>query len=392
MEFKLNKSQKEIQKAAWEFARGEFDKERIIDLSKEQKIPDNIIKKSGELGFIGIHYSEEVDGGGMGLFEHILVCETFCRKDSTLGSALMFSGYAAECILRAGEKNLKEKFLPQIVDGQLTSTGAFLEPKQGYDLTQVSTTAEPDGENWVINGKKTLVPSANTAGIYVVLCQTEAQAEKRIDMGDNPSTSGMSLILVEADTDGISLDNISQKMGGRMMPFADITFKNVRVPGSNLIGKQGNGYALVQKFFMENRIQIAGQALGTAQGAFDRALDYVKQREQFGRKLAQFQVTRHKLADMASKIEAARYLTYYAAWCFDNKKIEPHQASMAKMTAARAAVEVTSEAIQLLGGYGYMTEYEVEHFFRDAKQAEIFQGPPTIQKDIIADSIIGKLK
>ncbi|MCD6585716.1 MAG: acyl-CoA/acyl-ACP dehydrogenase [Desulfobacteraceae bacterium] len=392
MEFKLNKSQKEIQKAAWEFARGEFDKERIIDLSKEQKIPDNIIKKSGELGFIGIHYSEEVDGGGMGLFEHILVCETFCRKDSTLGSALMFSGYAAECILRAGEKNLKEKFLPQIVDGQLTSTGAFLEPKQGYDLTQVSTTAEPDGENWVINGKKTLVPSANTAGIYVVLCQTEAHAEKRIDMGDIPSTSGMSLILVEADTDGISLDNISQKMGGRMMPFADITFKNVRVPGSNLIGKQGNGYALVQKFFMENRIQIAGQALGTAQGAFDRALDYVKQREQFGRKLAQFQVTRHKLADMASKIEAARYLTYYAAWCFDNKKIEPHQASMAKMTAARAAVEVTSEAIQLLGGYGYMTEYEVEHFFRDAKQAEIFQGPPTIQKDIIADSIIGKLK
>ena len=392
MDFKLNKSQKEIQKAAWEFARGEFDKERIIDLSKEQKIPDNIIKKSGALGFIGIHYSEEVDGGGMGLFEHILVCETFCRKDSTLGSALMFSGYAAECILRAGEKNLKEKFLPQIVDGQLTSTGAFLEPKQGYDLTQVSTTAEPDGEDWVINGKKTLVPSANTAGIYVVLCQTEAQAEKRTDMGDNSSTSGMSLILVEADTKGISVDNISQKMGGRMMPFADITFENVRVPGSNLIGKQGNGYALTQKFFMENRIQIAGQALGTAQGAFDRALDYVKQREQFGRKLAQFQITRHKLADMASKIEAARYLTYHAAWCFDNKKIEPHQASMAKMTAARAAVEVTDEAIQLLGGYGYMTEYEVEHFFRDAKQAEIFQGPPTIQKDIIADGIIGKLK
>jgi len=384
MDFKLNKSQKEIQKAAWEFARGEFDKEVIMELSKEQKIPDDIVMKSGELGFIGIHYSEDVDGGGMGLFEHILVCETFCRKDSTLGSALMFSGYAAECILRNGEKSLKKKFLPQIVDGQLTSTGAFLEPKQGYDLSKVSTTADPNGDDWVINGKKILVPCGNTAGIYVVLCQTDADA--------NPSTAGMSLMLVEAGCDGISVDNVSQKLGGRMMPFADITFENVRVPGSNLIGKQGNGYALTQNFFAENRIQIAGQALGTAQGAFDRALDYVKQREQFGRKLAQFQVTRHKLADMASKIEAARYLTYHAAWCFDNKKIEAQQASMAKMTAARTAMEVTDEAIQLLGGYGYMTEYEVEHFFRDAKQAEIFQGPPTIQKDIIADSIIGKLK
>jgi alkylation response protein AidB-like acyl-CoA dehydrogenase len=132
--------------------------------------------------------------------------------------------------------------------------------------------------------------------------------------------------------------------------------------------------------------------VGTAHGAFDRALDYVKQREQFGKKLAQFQVTRHKLADMASKIAAARYLTYYAAWCFDHKTIEPHLAAMAKMTATRAALEVSDEAVQLLGGYGYMTEYEVEHFYRDAKTAELFQGPPAAQKDIIADGIIGKLK
>lgn len=382
MDFKLDKSQKEIQKAAWEFARGEFDKEVIIELSKEQKIPDNIIQKTGELGFIGIHYSEDVDGGGMGLFEHVLVSETFCRKDSTLGAALMFSGYAAECILRNGDKSLQEKFLPPIVDGRLTSTGAFLEPNQGYDLTKISTTAVKDGDGWVINGKKTLVPAGNTAGLYVVLCQTDA----------NPLPGGMSLFAVEAGSSGISVDSVSENLGSRMMPFVDMTFDNVRVPKSRLIGKEGSGYALTQKFFMENRIQIAGQAVGTAQGAFDRALDYVKQREQFGKKLAQFQVTRHKLADMASKIEAARYLTYYAAWCFDNKKIEPHQASMAKMTAARAAMEVTDEAIQLLGGYGYMTEYEVEHFFRDAKQAEIFQGPPSIQKDIIADDLIGKLK
>jgi len=383
MDFRLSKSQKEIQKAAWAFAKGEFDKEVIIDLSKEQKIPDHILPKAGELGFIGIHYSEEFDGGGMGLLEHVLVSETFCRKDSTLGAALMFSGYAAECILRNADKNIKEKFLPQIVDGRLTSTGAFLEPEQGYDLTKVSTHAFIDGDDWVINGKKTRVPCAGTAGIFVVLCQTDLNAA--------PETSAMSLILVESGTEGIS-STVSQNLGGRMMPFSDITFDNVRVPVSNLIGKPGSGYSLTQAFFTENRIQIAAQALGTAQGAFDRALDYVKQREQFGKKLAQFQITRHKLADMASKIEAARYLTYYAAWSFDNKTIDPRMASMAKITATRAAMEVADEAVQLLGGYGYMTEYEVEHFFRDAKMMEIFQGPPGIQKDIIADGLIGKLK
>jgi len=335
MDFKLSKSQKEIQKAAWEFARGEFDKEQIIEISKKQEFPKNILKKAGELGFIGIHYPESVDGGGMGLFEYVLLAETFCRKDSTLGTALMF-------------------------------------------------TAAKENDQWVINGKKTLVPFGSMADFYVVLCKTDPAAD--------PPAKGMSLILVEPDRAGVSAGDISEKLGGRLVPFAEITFKNVHVPQSNLIGKEGNGYAQTQQFLTENRIQIAGFAIGIAQGAFDRALDYVRQREQFGKKLAQFQVTRHKLADMASKIEAARYLTYYTAWCFDNKKIDSQLASMAKMTAAKAAMEVTDEAVQLLGGYGYMTEYEVEHFYRDAKHAEIFQGTPAIQKDIIADIIIGKLK
>jgi len=384
MEFNLSKSQKEIQKAAWEFARGEFDKEMIIELSKAQKLPDGIVEKSAELGFIGIHFPEDVNGGGMGLFEFVLVAETFCRKDSTLGSALMFSGYAAECILRNGDPALKTKFLPQIADGRITSTGAFLEPNQGYDLTRISTTAQAIGDDWILNGKKTFVPCGNTAGIFIVLCQTDASA--------TPPAAGMSLIVVETASPGLSVSRVSQNLGGRMLPFCDLAFDNVRVPGAHLIGKPGSGYALTQNFFTENRIQIAGLALGTAQGAFDRALAYVKQREQFGKKLAQFQVTRHKLAEMAASIETARYLTYHAAWRFDQGKVEPHQASIAKLMATRAAMSVADEAVQLLGGYGYMTEYEVEHFFRDAKQAEIFQGTPAAQKDIIADGIIGKLK
>lgn len=384
MEFNLSKPQKEIQKAAWEFAKGEFDKEMIIDLSKTQELPAGIVEKAAELGFIGIHFPEAVHGGGMGLLEQILVAETFCRKDSTLGSALMFSGYAAECILRYGDPSLKTKFLPLIVNGHLTSTGAFLEPNQGYDLTKISTTARPDGEDWVLNGTKTSVPCGNTAGIFIVLCQTDA--------GATPPSAGMSLMMVEAASPGLSVSAVRQNLGGRMIPFCDLAFDNVRVPGSHLIGKPGSGYSLTQSFFTENRIQIAGLALGTAQGAFDRALAYVKQREQFGKKLAQFQVTRHKLAEMTASIEAARYLTYQTAWSFDQGKLIPAQAAMAKLTATRTAMAVTDEAVQLLGGYGYMTEYEVEHFFRDAKQAEIFQGTPAALKDIIADGIIGKLK
>jgi alkylation response protein AidB-like acyl-CoA dehydrogenase len=381
MDFKLTKPQKEIQKAAWEFARGEFDKEVIIELSKEQKIPGHIIAKAGELGFIGIHFPEAFGGGGMGALEYTLVAETFCRKDSTLGTALMFSAYGTECLLRSGDNTLKNKFLPDILDGKLTSTAAFLEPGQGSDLSKIATRAEKDGENWIITGQKVLVPAAATAGIYVVLCRTDADA-----------TDGTSLFLVEKKHKGVSIGNPRQSMGGRMLPLADISFDHVTVPADHLIGKPGSGFLLARQFFMENRIQIAAQAVGTAQGAFDRALDYVRQRQQFGKKLAQFQVTRHKLADMASKIAAARYLTYYAAWCFDQKTIEPYLAAMAKMTAARAALEVSDEAVQLLGGYGYMTEYEVEHFYRDAKMAEIFQGPPAVQKDVIADGIIGKLK
>jgi len=380
MDFTLNKSQKEILKAAWEFAKGEFDKELILELSRKQEFPKDILKKAGELGFIGIHYPESVSGGGMGLVDNVLVGETFCKKDSTLGSALMFSAYASECLVRFGDKDLKEKFLPAVIEGKALSTGAFCEPGQGYDISKIKTSASKNGDNWVINGKKAFVPFGGLAGFYVVLCET------------GPGANDLSMIVVEADREGVAAVNSGDKLGGRLMPFADVSFNDVRVPKTNLVGKEGSGYAQAQTFFAENRIQIAGLAVGTAQGAFDRALDYIRQREQFGKKLAQFQVTRHKIADMASKIEYARYLTYYAAWCFDSGKTEPKIASMAKMTAARAAMEVSDEAIQLLGGYGYMTEYEIEHFYRDAKQAEIFQGTPSIQKDIIAEEIIGELK
>jgi alkylation response protein AidB-like acyl-CoA dehydrogenase len=384
MDFELIKSQSEIQKAARDFAKGEFDKELALELEKNHEFPRKIWEKAGELGFIGIHFPEKYSGQGLGVLENIIIADEFCRRDSTIGSAVILANFASECVLRFGSDELKEKFLPPVAEGKMLSAGAFTEPDHGSDITSLDTTAVKEGDEWVINGTKTFITNGGLAGFYVVICQTDEEA--------TPKYRGISMILAEADREGLTASDVGDKMGIRTMSTAEVNFKNVRVPYSNLIGKEGKGFYQVLEFFDESRILVAAQALGIAQGAFDRALDYVKQREQFGQKIAQFQVTQHKLADMATKIELARLITYKAAWNFDQGRIDPKLTSMAKMYAARTAVEVADEAIQLLGGYGYMTEYEVERFYRDAKITEIYEGTKEIQKNTIAAAVIGKLK
>jgi len=384
MDFELSKSQKDIQKAARDFAKGEFDKDAILEMDNNHEYPTKIWKKAGELGFIGMHYPEAYSGQDLGVMENILVAEEFCRKDSTVGACIILSSFASECILRFGSEELKKKFLPPVAEGEMLSAGAFTEAGHGSDITKMDTTAIKENDEWVINGTKTFITNGGMAGFYTVLCQTDSDA--------TPSYKGISMILVEGDAEGITTTSVGEKMGIRMMATTEVNFSNVRVPLSNLVGKEGKGFYQVLDFFDESRILIAAQALGTAQGAFDRALDYVKQREQFGKKIAEFQVTQHKLADMATKIELARLMTYKSAWNFDQGKIDPKLTSMAKMYAARTAVEVADEAIQLLGGYGYMKEYEVERFYRDAKITELYEGTKEIQKNTIASAVLGKFK
>jgi len=384
MDFELTKTQKEIQKAVREFAKGEFDKDLALELERKHEFPRKIWQKAGDLGLIGVHFPEEYSGQGLGCLEDILVVEELCRADSTIGSAVALSSFASELILHFGSPELKERFLPQVTEAQTLSAGAFTEPDHGSDITYMDTTAVKEQDHWVINGSKIFITNGGLAGFYSVLCQTDPDAK--------PSYRGQSLILVEADREGLSTTDVGEKMGIRMMATAEVNFKDVRVPLSNLVGEEGKGFYHVLHFFDESRIQVAAQALGTAQGAYDRALAYVKQREQFGKKIAQFQATQHKLADMATKIELARLITYKAAWNFDQGRIDPKLTSMAKMYAARTAVEVADEAIQLLGGYGYMAEYEVERFYRDAKITEIYEGTKEIQKNTIAGALLGKIK
>lgn len=384
MDFELNKSQKEIQKAARDFARGEFDKELALELDKTHQFPKKIWQKAADLGFIGIHFPEQYSGQGLGVLENIIVADEFCARDSSIGSAVILASFASECVLRFGSDALKEAYLPPVAEGKMLSAGAFTEPDHGSDITRMDTCAEKSGDEWIVNGTKTFITNGGLAGFYAVLCQTDPECQ--------PTHRGMSMILVEAERKGVSATDLGEKMGIHTMTTAEVSFKDVRVPLANLIGQEGKGFYQVLEFFDESRILVAAQALGIAQGAFDRALAYVKEREQFGKKIALFQATQHKLADMATKIELARLITYKAAWNFDQGRIDPKLTSMAKMYAARTAVEVADEAIQLLGGYGYMTEYEVERFYRDAKITEIYEGTKEIQKNTIAGAVLGKLK
>jgi len=384
MDFELTGEQKDIQKAVREFCQGEFDKAKILELEQTHAFPKELWKKAARLGFVGIQFPEEYGGQGYGVTENTLIVEELCRNDSGVGIALSIVDFSSEVILRFGNHEQKKKYLIPLTKGEYISAGAYTEPDHGSDITLLATTASKRGDSFVINGTKTFITNGTFADFFVVLCQTDPNAK--------PSYRGQCILLVEKGTAGLDAAEIAPKMGIRMTATAELSFSDVTVPLSHLVGEENKGFYHVLEFFDESRIEIAAQALGIAQGAFDRALDYTKKRTQFGKKLIDFQITQHKLADMATKIETARLLVYKAAWNFDQKRIDPKLTSMAKMFAAKTAVDVADEAIQLLGGYGYITEYEVERFYRDAKITEIYEGTKEIQKNTIASALIGRLK
>lgn len=384
MDFELTEQQRDVKKAAKEFAEGEFDRELALKLEREHAFPWETWKKACELGFVGIHFPEECGGGGYGVMENSLVVEEFCRVDSGIGIALSVADFSTEVILRFGTQEQKKKYLTPITEGKAISSGGFTEPDHGSDITLLSTQATKKGDEFIINGTKTFITNGTIADFSIVLCQS--------DFDVTPSYRGQSTIIVEKGSAGFEATDIGDKMGIKMTSTAELSFSDVRVPVSNLVGEENRGFYQVLEFFDESRIEIAAQAVGIAQGAYERALNYAKERKQFGKRIAQFQAIQHKLAEMATKIETARLLLYKAAWTFDQGTIDPKLTSMCKFYAARVAVEVADEAIQILGGYGYVTEYEVERFYRDARITEIYEGTREIQKNTIAGAILGKLE
>jgi alkylation response protein AidB-like acyl-CoA dehydrogenase len=389
MDFELTKEQADIQKAAREFAEAEFDKDYMLDLELNQKFPWKLLEKASELGFISLDFPEEYGGQGYGLLEKALVLEEFCRVGAGVGVSIGTCEFASKIILRSGSEKQKKKYLPLVCSGEgLPFSGAFTEPDRGSDLVTFSltTTAVKDGTDYIINGTKTLISFADIAKFVIVLCQTDPDAK--------PPYRGQSTILIEklAEQKGVSISEFV-KMGWKTATATQVSFADVRVPQENLIGEENRGFYNAIDFLDGFRIEIGACSVGTAEGAFERALDYAKTREAFGRKIGAFQAISHKLAEMATKIETARLLVYEAAQQFDKTgKIEPKLSSMAKWYSARMAVEVADEAIEILGGHGYMLENEVERFYRDARQFELVEGTREIHKNTIARALLGKLE
>ncbi len=374
MHFKLTTDQLDIKKAVRDWAEQEFTKELALECDKNEKFPKELHKKAAELGFIGIHFPEAYGGGGFGTLENCLYVEEICRADSGLGIALSLSDLACELIINHGSEDQKQKYLTKVARGFISAV-ALTEPEHGSDITTMDTTAIKSGDVWEINGCKTLISNVSIAGFYIILCQTDTEV--------TPSYRGQSLIIVDANTDGLEYSLFKDKLGCRASPTGEISFCNAYVPEENFLGTLNKGFYHTMNFFNQSRIEIAAQGVGIAQGAFERAFEYAKERKTFGRSITEFQAVSHKLADMAIKIESARLLAYKAAWLVDNGQPDPIISSMAKAHAGRIAVEVTDEAIQIFGGAGYIAENEVERFYRDAKITELYEGTREIQKNTI---------
>ena len=379
MDFHLTREQREIKMAAREFAEGEFPKV-AAECDREEKTSLELIKKACELGFVGLFIDEEYGGGGYGYLENALVTEEFWRVDPGLGGSTLCPCFGSEMILLFGTEEQKKRFLVPICNGESISAVAATEPNAGSDVLSVTTRAEKSGDGYLINGSKMFISNGTIADTFVTLCLTNPDAESRHQRH--------SVFVVDASSPGITKNKLKGKLGIRAHETAEIFFDNVEVPAENLIGEEGNGFKCFMEFFNRSRAYVAAQGVGVAQGALEMALKHVKKREQFGAPLATFQMVQGKLAEMATLTEAARNLVYKAAWKLDQGEPEEMLISMGKWFAGETGVRVVDESLQLHGGYGYMEEYDISRFYRDAKIVEIYEGTKEVEKLIVARQLL----
>ncbi|MGQ9743635.1 MAG: acyl-CoA dehydrogenase family protein [Candidatus Bathycorpusculaceae bacterium] len=373
MEFKLNEEQQEIKRAVREFCEKEFTPELALEYDQKEDFPMALYKKAAQLGFTGMRIPTEYGGQGYGLLEDCMVVEEMCRVDPGLGVAVSLGNLMVpDVLLKHGNEEQKEKYIPPLARGEKIAAAAFTEPEHGSDITRMDTTAVKKGNEWVINGAKEFITNAPIADTFIILCQTDPNA--------TPTHRGQSLFLAEKGMPGLEATKLHGKMGIKPCVTGSLFLSDLKVPETNLVGELNKGFYYTLELFDGTRITVAAQAVGMAQGAFEKALNYAKTRKQFGQPIINFQGVSFKLAEMAMKIEAARLLTYKAAWLYDKEKPNPMITSMAKAYASRVAMEVTDEAIQIFGGYGYLADYHVERFHRCAKITEIYEGTSEIQK------------
>ncbi|MDQ1239690.1 MAG: hypothetical protein QG577_1876 [Thermodesulfobacteriota bacterium] len=375
MDFELTEEQRMIQDLAYKFAVKEMAP-IAKEYDRQEKYAREVWQKGCEAGLVGALVPEEYGGPGYGFLELALISEQLSRIDLGMCLCVVAATFGSEHIIFFGSEAQKKKYLPRLVAGAMISAGAFTEPDAGTDVASIRTRAVKDGGDYVINGNKMFITNGTICDFMTVLCVTNPEAEVK--------HRRHSIILVEADRPGITATKIQGKMGVRASDTAELAFDNVRVPQENLIGKEGAGFYQLMHFFDATRTMVASQGVGLAQGALDKSLRYVRERHVFGRPLAENQAIQFQLAEMATRIELARIMTYRAAWLVDQGKTNPSINAMAKYYAAETAVWVCDKALQMHGGYGYIDEYDVQRFYRDAKILEIYEGAKEAEKMTIA--------
>jgi alkylation response protein AidB-like acyl-CoA dehydrogenase len=378
VDFQLTPDQREIQALARDVARAEIEP-NAAEWDREHRFPRELYGKLAELGLMGVCIPEEYGGAGADFSSYILVLEELSRADAGVGVTVAVHTSAVSLpILRFGTDEQRSRFVPPLARGEVLGAFALTVPDSGSDAGSLRTRAEPEGDGWTISGSKQWVTNGADAGTFLVFARTDPETA---------DSRGVSAFILDADH--VRVTREEEKLGLNSSSTVDLVLEGAHVPGDRLLHEQNGGFAVAMTTLDGGRIGIAAQALGIAQAAYDVARAYALERQQFGRRIAEFQAIQWKLADMATEIDAARLLVYRAAWLKDQGEPHTEAGAKAKLFASEMARRQTAEAIQVLGGYGYTKEFPVERYYRDAKITEIYEGTSEIQRLVIARSILG---
>jgi hypothetical protein len=378
MDFEETAEQAHLRKTVREFAEAELAP-HALEWDEGQIFPREAIRQAAGLGYMGSIFPEEFGGAGLGYIEYAIIVEELARIDPAV--ALIVAAHTSLCtnhIYSAGDDEQRRRYLPRLASGEWLGSWSLTEPEAGSDAAGTRTQAVRDGECWVLNGAKTFTTNAHEADVCVAMAVTDRAA----------SQHGISAFIVDKGTPGFRLGRKENKLGMRASPTSEVIFENCRLPQPQLLGRAGAGFIDSLKVLDGGRISIAALSVGTAQGAYEIALRYSQHRRQFGRPISEFQAIQFKLADMAAEIDAARLLTWRAGWMKDRGRRVTRESAIAKLYASEAAVRICDQAVQVLGGYGFIKEYRVEKFYRDVKLCTIGEGTSEIQRLVIARQLL----
>ena len=378
MDFEETAEQAHLRKTVREFAEAELAP-HALEWDEGQIFPREAIRQAAGLGYMGSIFPEEFGGAGLGYIEYAIIVEELARIDPAV--ALIVAAHTSLCtnhIYSAGDDEQRRRYLPRLASGEWLGSWSLTEPEAGSDAAGTRTQAVRDGECWVLNGAKTFTTNAHEADVCVAMAVTDRAAAQH----------GISAFIVDKGTPGFRLGRKENKLGMRASPTSEVIFENCRLPQPQLLGRAGAGFIDSLKVLDGGRISIAALSVGTAQGAYEIALRYSQHRRQFGRPISEFQAIQFKLADMAAEIDAARLLTWRAGWMKDRGRRVTRESAIAKLYASEAAVRICDQAVQVLGGYGFIKEYRVEKFYRDVKLCTIGEGTSEIQRLVIARQLL----